>query len=143
MHLSRNRHTAVSETDPEASEVNDMRYDTVPTINSEITIRRMDLVDADRDSVAELADLDSRRAPDGPVLGAEVEGTLLAAISLTTGDVIADPFSRTAELRPLLETRAVQLRRRGSKPGLRLPRRSRPAVGGAPAGSIIRLPRWG
>ena len=120
-----------------------MRHDTVPTITSEITIRRMDLADADRDSVAELADLDSRRAPDGPVLGAEVEGTLLAAISLTTGDVIADPFSRTAELRPLLETRAVQLRRRGSKPGLRLPRRSRPAVGGAPAGSIIRLPRWG
>ena len=111
-----------------------MRHDTAPTINSEITIRRMDLADADRDSVAELADLDSRRAPDGPVLGAEVEGTLLAAISLTTGDVIADPFSRTAEL---------HLRRRGSKPGLRLPRRSRPAVGGAPAGSIIRLPRWG
>ena len=120
-----------------------MRHDTAPTINSEITIRRMDLADADRDSVAELADLDSRRAPDGPVLGAEVEGTLLAAISLTTGEVIADPFSRTAELRPLLETRAVQLRRRGSKPGLRLPRRSRPAVGGAPAGSILRLPRWG
>ena len=45
-----------------------MRHDTAPTINSEITIRRMDLADADRDSVAELADLDSRRAPDGPVL---------------------------------------------------------------------------
>ena len=110
-----------------------MRHDTAPTINSEITmppmagVGGMDLADADRDSVAELADLDSRRAPDGPVLGAEVEGTLLAAISLTTGDVIADPFSRTADLRPLLETRAVQLRRRRSKPGLRLPRRSRPA----------------
>jgi hypothetical protein len=113
------------------------------TINSQITIRRMDLSDADRGSVSELADLDSRHAPEGPVLGAEVEGTLLAAISLTTGDVIADPFSRTAELRALLETRAGQVRRRGSKRGLGLPRRRRPAVGGAPAGSIIRLPRWG
>jgi hypothetical protein len=120
-----------------------MTHETAPTINSEITIRRMDLADTDRDSVAALADLDSRKPLDGPVLGAEVEGALLAAISLTTGEVIADPFSRTAELRALLETRAVQLGRRGSRLGVRLPRRSRPAVGGAPAGSIIRLPRWG
>ena len=110
---------AVSETDHEASEVNDMRHDTVPTINSEITIRRMDLADTDRDSVAELADLDSRRAPDGRCSEPRSRARC-SRPSRTTGDVIADPFSRTAELRALLETRAVQLRRRGSKPGLRL-----------------------
>jgi hypothetical protein len=125
------------------SEVNEMRmrHETTPTINTEMTIRRMDLTDTDRASVASLADLDTRPQLDGPVLGVEVEGSLLAAISLETGDVISDPFSRTAELRTLLETRAAQLRRRNSKRGLR--RGQRPAVGGSPAGTIISLPRWG
>jgi hypothetical protein len=123
-----------------------MTYESAPTINSAITIRRLDLSAGDREAVAELADLDSRprhRPLEGPVLGVEVEGTLLAAISLDTGELISDPFSRTAELRALLEARASQLRRRGSKGGLRLPRRRGAAVGGSPAGTIISLPRWG
>jgi hypothetical protein len=121
-----------------------MRQETTPTINTEMTIRRLDLTEADRASVMSLADLDSREPLEGPVLGVEVEGSLLAAISLSPGDLISDPFSRTAELRTLLELRADQLRRRGSKLGRRSPRRrSRPAVGGSPAGSIISLPRWG
>jgi hypothetical protein len=123
------------------SEVNEMRHETTPTINTEMTIRRMDLTETDRASVASLADLDTRPHLDGPVLGVEVEGSLLAAVSLETGDLISDPFSRTAELRTLLETRAAQLRRRNSKRGLR--RGRRPAVGGSPAGTIISLPRWG
>ncbi len=116
------------------------------TVNSEMTIRRMDLTDADREAVARLAELDSRDALDGPVLGAEVEGSLLAAISLSTRETIADPFSRTSELRGLLELRAAQLGRRDRKrrrAGLGLPRRSRPALGGSPPGQIITLPRWG
>ena len=121
-----------------------MRHESTPTINAEMTIRRMDLTDGDREAVASLADLDSHQGLDGPVLGVEVEGSLLAAVSLSTGELVADPFSRTAELRALLELRAMQLRRRSPKGGSRLPRRrSRPAVGGAPAGSILSLPRWG
>jgi hypothetical protein len=120
-----------------------MSDESAPTINTEMTIRRMDVDDGDRESVAELAALDSRQTPAGPVLGIEVEGKLLAAVSLATGETISDPFSRTAELRTLLELRARQLQRRGSKRGLRLPHRSRPALGGAPAGTIISLPRWG
>jgi hypothetical protein len=120
-----------------------MRHESAPTINTEMTIRRMDAEDSDREAVAELAARDSRETLDGPVLGIEVEGTLLAAISLATGEIISDPFSRTAELRNLLELRARQVQRRGSKRGLRLPHRSRPALGGAPAGTIISLPRWG
>ena len=39
------------------------------------------------------------------MLGAEVEGRLLAAISLADGAVVADPFSPTGELADLLELR--------------------------------------
>ena len=127
----------------EASEVSEMRDETAPTINTEMTIRRMDVGDSDREAIAELAALDSHQALAGPVLGVEVEGKLLAAISLATGEMISDPFSHTAELRTLLELRARQLRRRDSKRGLRLPHRSRPALAESPAGTIITLPRWG
>jgi hypothetical protein len=123
-----------------------MNHDEPTTINAEMTIRRVDLTDAGREAVARLAELDSRDDLDRPVLGIEVEGTLLAAVSLATGKVISDPFSRTAELRNLLEVRAGQLRRRGSKRrrGERARRRNgRPAVGGSPPGSILSLPRWG
>ncbi len=78
-------------------------------INSAMTIRRMDVTDADQAALARLAELDSGAELEGPVLGAEVEGRLLAAISIETGEVIADPFSRTSELRALLKLRAAQL----------------------------------
>jgi len=116
------------------------------TLNTEMTIRRIDLTDEGREAIARLSELDSSEVLEGPVLGLEVEGSLLAAISLTNGELVSDPFSRTAELRSLLKLRAAQLRRRGSRRerGLRIPRRrSRPAVGGSPAGTIISLPRWG
>jgi hypothetical protein len=57
------------------------------------------------DDLAELqrlAELDSRRLPPGPHLVAEREGRIEAALSLSTGELVADPFSRTAELRRLL-----------------------------------------
>src|SRR3954451_1829225 len=75
-----------------------------------ISIRR--LGDNDLAAVERLAQLDSRRPPEGALLGVEIDGRLLAAISLTTGESTADPFSRTGELRALLELRAAQLRRR-------------------------------
>ena len=112
------------------------------SVNTEITIRRVDLTDEDRAALLRLAERDSSTAPSGPVLGLENEGSLIAAVSLNGGGAIADPFSRTAELRNLLELRAAQIRRRDGKRGRALGKR-RPAVGGSPAGSIIKLPRWG
>jgi hypothetical protein len=76
-----------------------------------ITIRRITATDADQAALARLAQLDSTYRLDGPALGAEVEGRLLAAISMETGDVVADPFSRTSELRAMLKLRVDQLGR--------------------------------
>ena len=112
--------------------------------NNAITIRRLDGSDADRDALARLAQRDSGRFPAAPVIGVEVEGQLLAARSLSSGETIADPFSRTDELGAMLELRALQLsrRERGSRLGLRVPRRrAAVAVGGSPPGSIAALPR--
>jgi hypothetical protein len=81
-------------------------------LKTSMTIRRLDVDGADRAALARLAQLDTRQTLEGAVLGAEVEGRLLAAISIETGEVIADPFSRTSELRSLLKLRVDQLRRR-------------------------------
>ena len=88
-------------------------------LNSTITIRRYDLAEADQAALAKLASLDSRAALDGHVLGAEVEGRLLAAISMETGEVIADPFSRTSEMRAMLKLRRAATRVPGSSGGAR------------------------
>ena len=56
-----------------------------------------------------LASLDSREPPAQPVLVAEVDGELRAALSLRDGGAIADPFHRTQSLIDLLEARATQL----------------------------------
>jgi hypothetical protein len=64
------------------------------------------------DSVAlrRLAVLDSAvEAPAGPLLVAEVEGELHAALSLQTGAVIADPFRPTLALVELLHAHARAL----------------------------------
>jgi hypothetical protein len=64
-----------------------------------ITIRRASPAEA---AVARLAQLDSAPAPAGELLAAEVDGELRAAVSLTDGAAIADPFERTVELVELL-----------------------------------------
>jgi hypothetical protein len=117
---------------------------TQQTLNTAMTIRRMDLTEVDRRAVSELAARDSSEGLEAPVLGVEVEGTLLAALSLSSGDAVADPFSRTDELRAMLELRAAHLRRRQaqSRRGLRLPgRRGRLAIAANPPGSVATLPR--
>jgi hypothetical protein len=78
--------------------------------SSGVTIRGLGPRDAAE--VLRLAQLDSAAPPSGRLLGAEVEGRLVAAVSIDSGHTIADPFGRTAELRALLELRASQLRRR-------------------------------
>jgi hypothetical protein len=70
-----------------------------------VTIRR--LGDADLARIARLAELDSAAAPEAPLLGIEVEGRLLAAGSIHTGHIIADPFRRTAEYRQMLSAALV------------------------------------
>jgi hypothetical protein len=56
-----------------------------------------DLADLQR-----LAELDSRRLPPGPLLVAERDERIEVALSLSTGELVADPFRRTAELSELL-----------------------------------------
>jgi hypothetical protein len=74
------------------------------------------LVDSDEDgALARVASRDSAQLPPGPWLVAEVEGEALAALSVANGELVADPFSRTAELRALLELRAMQLRGRAGR----------------------------
>jgi hypothetical protein len=69
----------------------------------------------DSQELARLAELDTASPLHTPVLGAIVDGRLLAAHSLATGESIADPFSRTSELRSTLAQRARDLR--GEQPG--------------------------
>jgi hypothetical protein len=72
--------------------------------NSAITIR---LAYADDEVPLErLAQLDSARVPSRPLLLAEVDGQLRAALSLEDDTVIADPFSHTQHLVSLLRARA-------------------------------------
>jgi hypothetical protein len=66
-------------------------------------------VPADQNRLARLAALDSSRAPAQPILLAEVDGELLAALALSDGAVVADPFHPTADLIDLLRARADQL----------------------------------
>jgi hypothetical protein len=62
-------------------------------------------------ALGRLATLDSRdQPPPGPLLVAEADGELRAALSLGDDSVIADPFHPTAGLVELLRTRADQLR---------------------------------
>jgi hypothetical protein len=60
----------------------------------------------DRRALRRLAALDSKGAPRGPVLVAEVDGAIPAALELTSGTVYANPFRPTAHLVALLELHA-------------------------------------
>ena len=62
---------------------------------------------SDAAALASLASLDSARALSGPVLVAEVEGRIVAALGTDTGARVADPFERTDGVIALLELRAA------------------------------------
>jgi hypothetical protein len=64
---------------------------------------------ADAKRLARLASLDSSKPLAQPSLLAEVDGQFLAALGLTDGTVIADPFHHTADLIDLLRARAHHL----------------------------------
>jgi hypothetical protein len=78
-----------------------------PPVDVEIVIR-LDRPEDER-ALERLAGLDSAAVPAAPLLVAEADGTLRAALSLQDGAVIADPFHRTASLVALLVARAEQL----------------------------------
>jgi len=80
----------------------------VPSGASSLTLRFATPDDAE--AIDQLAQLDSRRAPRGPVLVAEVGGELWAALSLDDQHAVADPFRPTGELVALLAARSGQLR---------------------------------
>jgi hypothetical protein len=56
----------------------------------------------DRRPLLRLAALDDRRVPAQPVVLAEVNGRLVAALSERTGEAVADPFEPTAHLVAML-----------------------------------------
>ena len=87
-----------------------MRQETQIQRMSGVTIRK--LGQADVPAVVRLVQLDSAEVPSGELVGAYIEDQLVALAPVAGGEIIADPFSRTSELRALLELRAAQLRGR-------------------------------
>jgi hypothetical protein len=75
----------------------------------------------DEGAVRRVAQRDSRAVPEGELLIADVGGEVRAAISLATGEVVADPFRRTDELVRVLSLRHAQIRHGNRRPnrGLR------------------------
>jgi hypothetical protein len=63
----------------------------------------------DRGPLRNLALLDSTTLADGPMLVAEQDGMLVAAVPLRGGRAIADPFVPSANIVSLLELRRNQL----------------------------------
>jgi hypothetical protein len=73
----------------------------------DVTIRRAN--DGDGRALSGLAALAESRRLRGDVLVAEVDGELWAALDLSDGRVIADPFRPTLGARRLLESRRESL----------------------------------
>ena len=109
----------------------------VAAVRMEIEFTVRALHEADRPAIERLAGRDSAAMPTGDALGAEINGELVAVLSLTDGSVIADPFRPTTSAIELLRLRAGQLgvtgdrrrRRRVAMP------RARGALAGSPPGS--------
>jgi hypothetical protein len=78
------------------------------TLGSQIMIRPG--YGDDHRALARLAALDSADIPAQPLLVAEVDGELQAALSLRDEAVIADPFHPTAEIVALLRAHAASAR---------------------------------
>ena len=72
-----------------------------------VTIRRATA--ADDLAVRRLASLDSAFPPTGAVLLAEMGDELWAAVSVDTGDAVADPFRPSGDLVELLRFRAERM----------------------------------
>ena len=73
----------------------------------QIVIRRAGVDDSG--ALLRLVQLADRPAPREPVLLAESDGQLVAAVSTATGETVSDPFVATADVIDLLRLRARQL----------------------------------
>jgi hypothetical protein len=73
----------------------------------------------DAHALERLAALDGQKPLSGTALIGEMDGSPAAAISLTDGRVIADPFKKTAHLVPLLTMRRRALQAVVRRPLLR------------------------
>jgi hypothetical protein len=104
-------------------------YNKTHTDTSAIVVRLAG--DEDRGELSRLAQLDSARLPSAPVLAAFAGERALAAISVSDGGAVADPFRRTAEIVAMLEARLEQIR--GPVRGRRLRRRLLGATAYSPA----------
>ena len=92
-----------------------------PRPDRSVTIRRATWADAR--AIERVAQRDSRRLPEGEVLVAEVDGEVIAAKQVGTGETIADPFRSTESVVRMLEIRAGQMRAADSVRADALPRR--------------------
>lgn len=73
---------------------------------------------ADDPAIDRLAELAELPVPFGRLVVALIDGKLVAALPLSGGDILRDPFEKTAHLVHLLEVRAEQLRERASRQAL-------------------------
>ncbi len=71
---------------------------------SHITIRQAN--GSDTRALARLAELDSAAIPQQPLLVALADGELQAAMSMTDGAAVADPFAHSAEMVAMLRIEA-------------------------------------
>ena len=71
----------------------------------------------DGEAIRQVAERDSKAAPDGAMLVAEVGGRIVAAQPLDGGETLADPFRPTRDLVDLLELRATQVSANGRSKG--------------------------
>jgi len=70
------------------------------TTEQQIEIRLLN--GEDTQQLVRLAERDTAEIPSEPVLGGIVDGELVAAHSIGSGESVADPFRPTAEIRELL-----------------------------------------
>jgi len=85
-----------------------------------VTIREAQA--ADRRVLSALAELSERRVPAGPVLVAEVESSVVAALPLQGGPLLTDLRRPTRDVAQLLELRSSQIRSAQARPAGRVPR---------------------
>ena len=84
------------------------------TSTASLTIRHA--IAADEADITRLATLDSSRVPSGELLVAELDGNLVAAVSIDTGAAIADPFEHTAAI---VDSMRAQIRKtRAPRPAI-------------------------
>ena len=65
--------------------------------------------DDDDRVLRDLSELDSHRTLERPAVLAVVDGHPIAALSLATGEIVADPFTRTEDVVTMLRARVAAL----------------------------------